>query len=149
MVRLNGLLSAKHPLDKNSDAYLEGKDVIKVVHSLASGSEQTQFAFTRNTLVAHANDVIQKLSACLNMSFVCSEAQVSIWLSMLFLVFFCFFVFFYDSVICEQGEGDVDVTGVGAGGIDVQLLSVCLAALMALFRLPELCREVCVLSEIK
>lgn len=41
-----------------------------------------------------------------------------------------------------QGEGDVDPTGRGAGGIDVQLLSVCLAALMALFRLPELCREV-------
>ena len=37
---------------------------------------------------------------------------------------------------------DDDLGGVGAGGIDVQLLSVCLAALMALFRLPELCREI-------
>ena len=49
-------------------------------------------------------------------------------------------------ILVTQGEGDVDVTGVGAGGIDVQLLSVCLAALMALFRLPELCREVFVSS---
>ena len=72
--------------------YLEGKDVIKVVHSLASGSEQTQFAFTRNTLVAHANDVIQKLSACLNMSFVCSEAQVPYyWFQMFSPCFLCVF----------------------------------------------------------
>jgi hypothetical protein len=113
--RLDALLCAKQPLDKNADVYLEGKDVIKVLHSLASGAEPTQFAFNRNTLVAQANPVITKLSACLNLSFVCAEAQ---------------------------GEGDVDPTGGGAGGIDVQLLSVCLAALMALFRLPELCREV-------
>jgi len=86
-----------------------------VVHSLASGVEPSQYAFNRNTLVAHANAVIGKLSKCLDLSFVCGEAQ---------------------------GENDVDVGGTGAGGIDVQLLSVCLAALMALFRLPELCREV-------
>lgn len=115
LARLDLLLEAKQPLDKNSDIYLEGKDVIKVVHSLASGAEPTQFAFNRNTLVAHANQVIAKLSSCLNLSFICAEAQ---------------------------SDSDVDVSGVGAGGIDVQLLSVCLAALMALFRLPELCREV-------
>jgi hypothetical protein len=115
LARLDALLSAQQPLDKNSDVYLEGKDVIKVVHSLASGAEPTQFAFNRSTLVSHANAVISKLSVCLNLSFICAEAQ---------------------------GDSDVDVHNTGAGGIDVQLLSVCLAALMALFRLPELCREV-------
>ena len=77
MTRLDALLTAKHPLDKNSDTYLEGKDVIKVVHSLASGTELGLFVFDRSTLIVHTNDVIIKLSSLLNMSFVCHEPQVS------------------------------------------------------------------------
>ena len=85
-----------------------------MIHSLASGAEPSQFAFTRATLIAHANEVVSTLSQCLNFSFVCAAAN----------------------------PGDLDPLECGAGGIDVQLLSVCLAALMALFRLPELCREI-------
>jgi len=48
--RLDTLLAAPHPLNKESDLYLQGKDVIKVVHSLASGAD-SQFAFDRSTLV--------------------------------------------------------------------------------------------------
>lgn len=44
--------------------------------------------------------------------------------------------------MCAESTGDVDSADTGAGGIGVQLLSVCLAAPMALFRLPEFCREV-------
>lgn len=46
------------------------------MHALASGSEPTQDAFNRTTLVANANPVIVKLSACLDLSFVCGEALV-------------------------------------------------------------------------
>ena len=76
MTRLDALLTAKHPLDKNSDTYLEGKDVIKVVHSLASGTEPGLFVFDRSTLIVHTNVVIIKLSSLLNLSFVCHEPQV-------------------------------------------------------------------------
>lgn len=56
--RLDALLAAAHPLNKESDVYLEGKDVIKVIHSLASGAEPSQFSFNRSTLVVNANPVI-------------------------------------------------------------------------------------------
>jgi len=65
--------------------------------------------------ITNMNSVLAKLSSCLNLSFVCAEAAE---------------------------DSEKDSSGSGAGGIDVQLLSVCLAALMALFRLPELCLEV-------
>ena len=120
LARLDSLLLAAHPLDKQSSEYLEGKDVIKVIHSLASGGENAQFSFSRSSLVTHANAIISKLAACLNMSFVCSEQQSE-----------------SDAVAGGGSDGSGN-----AGGMDVQLLSVCLAALMALFRLPELCREV-------
>jgi hypothetical protein len=61
-------------------------------------------------LSAHANAIVLKLAACLNLSFKCAPAQ---------------------------DASDVDPSGSGAGGIDVSFLSVCLAALMALFRVPE------------
>ena len=138
VTRLDALLSAKHPLDKNSDIYLEGKDVIKVVHSLASGTDPGLFVFDQSTLIVHTNVVITKLSSLLNMSFICHEPQVRM---------LCNVPSSKSKSQVVQVEGEPDAAG--AGGIDVQLLSVCLAALMALFRLPELCREVCVLSEIK
>jgi hypothetical protein len=49
--RLDALLAAPQPLNKDSEVYLAGKDVIKVVHSLASGAADAQFAFDRSTLV--------------------------------------------------------------------------------------------------
>ena len=38
---------------RDLQVYLEGKDVIKVVHSLASGAEPSQFAFDQEALIAH------------------------------------------------------------------------------------------------
>ena len=75
LFRLDALLELPHPVDKLSPVYLEGKDVIKVVHSLASGAEPSQFAFDQVALIANGNNVVHKLSACLNLAFVCGEKQ--------------------------------------------------------------------------
>lgn len=81
------------------------------MHALASG-HATKFAFSQATVSAHADDVTLKLAACLTLSFGCAPAL---------------------------DANDVDPSGSTglAGGIDVSFLSVCLAALMALFRVPE------------
>jgi hypothetical protein len=108
---LDALLAMELPLDKDSQVYLDGKDVIKVLHGLASG-QASKFLFSQATVSAHADDVTLKLTACLSLSFGCAPSL---------------------------DANDVDPSGSGgsAGGIDVSFLSVCLAALMALFRVPE------------
>jgi len=113
---LDTLLSAPLPLDKESELYLDGKDAIKVIHSVASGSEPPDFSFHQPVVVEYANEIMVKVTACLDRAFTC-HAPI---------------------LVPEEAEAFPN-TG-GGGGIDVQLLSVCLAALMALFRVPEICR---------
>jgi hypothetical protein len=111
------LLAKREPLHKGSDAYMEGKDVVKVVHLLASGNAPPKlFSFNARVLAPHAAALLAHLTRLLDLAFGAGPPELD--------------------------AGDDDALGNGTGGVEVQLLTVCLAALMALFRLPEFCREV-------
>jgi hypothetical protein len=88
-----------------------------VVHLLASGDTPPKlFSFSQRALGPHASALLSKLTKLLDLAFSAGPPELE--------------------------AGDVDALGNGTGGIDVQLLTVCLASLMALFRLSDFCREV-------
>ena len=117
LAALSAALVAGGVADKQSEAYMEGKDVVKVVHLIASEPlPPRMFPFRRQVLFMHADTLVGALGDVADLAFSVASP--------------------------EPLAGDRDERGNGSGGIDIQLLMVCIAALMALFRLPELCREV-------
>merc|ERR1711871_624781 len=92
-------------IDTSSEEYIEGKEMIKLVHSMAAGEDGALADEDHAALMANADTLAFKLQRCLRMTF-------------------------------RSRPADSDDT------IDIPVLSVTLAALMALYRLPDVAARV-------